>query len=137
MAVVPGGPAVEENEGESNVCMPRRFSEDAEPSPQYVADVERSKYKTVWSNAMNTELDGHQTTGTYEAATPPREWKPVGVKWVFSYKTDKDGIITKTKARLVVKGFSQAQDLEYFQTFAPTPSSASIKILAPLQMSKA
>ena len=46
------------------------------------------------------------------------------------YKTDNDGIITKTNAILVAKGFSQVQDLEYFQTFAPTPSSASIKILA-------
>ena len=79
---------------------------------------------------METELDGHKTTGTYKAATPPRGRKPVGAKWVFSYKTDKDGIIAKTKARLVAKGSSQMQDVDYFQTFAPTPSSASIKILA-------
>ena len=79
---------------------------------------------------MKTELDGHKTTGTYEAATPPRGRKPVGAKLVFSYKTDKDGIIAKTKARLVAKVFSQVQDVDYFQTFEPTPSSASIKILA-------
>ena len=78
---------------------------------------------------MKNELDGHKTTGTYEAATPPRGRKPVGAKWVFSYKTDKDCIIAKTKARLVAKGFSQVQDVDYFQTFAPTPSSATIKIL--------
>ena len=36
----------------------------------------------------------------------------------------------KTKSRLVAKGFSQVQDVDYFQTFASTPSSASIKILA-------
>ena len=49
---------------------------------------------------------------------------------MFTYKTDKDGLIVKTKARLVAKGFSQVQDVDYFQTFAPTPSSASVKILA-------
>ena len=49
---------------------------------------------------------------------------------MFSCKTDKDGLIVKTKARLVAKGFSQVQeDVNYFQTFAPTPSSASVKIL--------
>ena len=79
---------------------------------------------------MKTELDGHKTTGTYEAATPPRGRKPVGVKSIFSYKTDKDGIMTKTKARLAAKSFSQVQDVDYFQTFAPIPSSASLKILA-------
>ncbi|CAN0599698.1 unnamed protein product, partial [Laminaria digitata] len=39
------------------------------------------------------ELDGHKTTGTFEAATPPKGRKPVGAKWVFTYKTDKDGLI--------------------------------------------
>ena len=38
--------------------------------------------------------------------------------------------MAKTKARLVAKGFSQVQDVDYFQTFAPAPSSASIKMLA-------
>ena len=79
---------------------------------------------------MKTKLDVHKTTGTHEAATQPRGRKPVGAKWAFLYKTDKDGIIAKTKARLVAKGFSQVRDVDYFQTFAPTPSSASIKILA-------
>ena len=59
---------------------------------------------------MKVELDGHKTTGTYEAATPPRGRKPVGAKWMFSYKTNKDGLIEKTKARLVAKDFSQVQD---------------------------
>ena len=90
---------------------------------------ERPQYKAAWHEAMKVELDGHRTTDTYEAATPPRGRKPLGAKWVFSYKTDKDGLIVKTKARLVAKGFSQVQDVDYFQTFAPTPSSASVKIL--------
>ena len=36
----------------------------------------------------------------------------------------------KTKARLVVEGVRQVEDLEYFQAFALTPSSASLEILA-------
>ena len=130
MAMMAGGPVAEENKGESNVCMPSSFSEDVEPPPQSVADVECSQYKAAWRKAMKTELGGHKTTGTYEATTPPRGRKPVGAKWVFSYKTDKDGIIAKTKARLVATGFRQVQDVDYFQTFVPTRSSASIKIVA-------
>ena len=56
---------------------------------------------------MKTEVDGRKTSGTFEAATPPRGRKPVCAKWLFSYNTDKDGIIAKTKARLVAKIFSQ------------------------------
>ena len=39
-------------------------------------------------------------------------------------------MIVKTKARLAAKGFSQVQDVDYFQAFAPTPASASVKFLA-------
>ncbi|CAM9400223.1 unnamed protein product, partial [Laminaria digitata] len=52
---------------------------------------------------LNRSLDGHKTTGTYEAAPPPEGRKPVGAKWVFTYKTDKDGLIVKSKARFVTK----------------------------------
>ena len=57
-------------------------------APAAVADVERSRYKAAWREAIKNELHGHKTTGTYEAATPPRGRKSVIAKWVFSYKTD-------------------------------------------------
>ena len=136
MAMMAGGPAVEENKGESNVCMPSYISEDVEPPPQSVADVERFQKKAARGKAMKTELDSHKMTGTHEAATPPRGRKLVGAIWVVSYKTDKVGIIAKTKARPVAKVFSQVQDVDYFQTFAPTPSSASTKFWWPSQMSE-
>ena len=132
MAMMAGGPAAEETKWELSVRMPSGFPEDVKPPPQFVADVERSQYKAAWHEAMKVELDSHKTTGTYEAATPPRGRKQVGAKWVFSYKTNKDGLIVKTKARLVAKGLSQVQDVGYFQMFAPTPLSASVKILAAI-----
>ena len=110
-AMMAGGPGAGENTVESNVCMPSGFPEYVEPPPQSVADVERSLYKSAWRKAMKAELDGHETTGTYEAATPPRGRKPVGAKWVFSYKTVKNGTIAKTKAILVAKGCSRVQDV--------------------------
>ena len=81
----------------------------------------------MWREAIKSELDGHKTTGTYKAATPPRERKPVGAKGVFSYKTDKDGMIVKTKSRFAAKRLSQAQDVGFFQAFASTLSSDSIE----------
>ena len=71
---------MEDNKGGSSVCMSSGFSEDVEPPPQSVADVERSQYKAAWRKAINNELDGHKATGIYEAATLPRGRKPVGAK---------------------------------------------------------
>ena len=84
----------------------------------------RDRYKGARHEAMKIESGCHKMTGTCEAATPPQGRKSIGAKWVFTYKTDKDGLIVKTKTRLVAKGFSQVQDVDHFQTFAPTPSSA-------------
>ena len=85
------GPAAEKSTGESNVLMPSDFPEDVKPPPQSVVDVEHSQYKAAWRDDMITELDGHKLTATYEAATPSRRRNPVGAKWLFSYKADKDG----------------------------------------------
>ena len=36
----------------------------------------------------------------------------------------------KAKARLVARGFSQKEGIDYFETFAPTPSAVSIRLIA-------
>ena len=60
MAMMAGGPAVEENKGELSVRMMSGFSEDVEPPPQSVADVERSQHKATWHEAMKIALDSHK-----------------------------------------------------------------------------
>ena len=72
MTTMAGGPAVEENKEELRACMPSGFPEDVEPPPQSVAYIERSQYEEAWREGMKSELDGHKTTGTYKAVTPPR-----------------------------------------------------------------
>ncbi|CAN0365838.1 unnamed protein product, partial [Scytosiphon promiscuus] len=75
--------------------------------PQSVADLECAEYKAAWQEGTARELEGCKTTVTYETATPPQGRKPVGLKFVFTDKTDTDGMIVKTKARRDAKGFSQ------------------------------
>ncbi|CAN0467941.1 unnamed protein product, partial [Discosporangium mesarthrocarpum] len=42
------------------------------------------------------------------------------------------GIVTRAKARLVAKGFSQKPGVDYFETFAPTPASSTVRLLAAI-----
>ena len=59
----------------------------------------------------------------------PEGEKVIGSRWVLSYKSNKDGNITKTEARLVAKGFMQREGVNYLQTSALTPAGASVKTM--------
>jgi hypothetical protein len=53
----------------------------------------------------------------------------VGTKWVFRNKQDEHGIVTRNKAGLVAKCYSQVKDLDFDETFAPVDRFESIHIL--------
>ena len=103
---------------------------EVESPPLSVAGVERSVYRKGWEEAMKLEFDGHIKTGTFSMVDRvPDGRKPVSSKWCFTYKTDEEGKITKLKARLVARGFTQIRDVDYTHSSSPCPSSASVKLI--------
>ena len=56
----------------------------------------------------------------------------VTYKWIFKRKYFPDGAIEKYKAGLVAKGFSQKQNVDYFDTFAHVTMISFIRILIAL-----
>jgi len=59
----------------------------------------------------------------------PKGTNIVSWAWLFKYKHDKNGNITKRKARLVARGFSQRFGIDYFYTFSPTLKLDSLHII--------
>ena len=72
-------------------------------------------------------MDSLKETDTYEL---PEGRKSVGGKWVYTVM----GIPGEDmyKARYVAKGYSQVKDIDYKETFAPTASFASVRMLVQL-----
>jgi hypothetical protein len=53
----------------------------------------------------------------------------VSIKWVFHNKQDEHGVVIRNKTRLVAKGYSQVEGLNFNKTFAPVARLESIRIL--------
>ena len=73
-------------------------------------------------------IDGHIEIGTFAADMVSKGVNVITAKYVFAWKTDSDGYITKAKARLAARGFGQQLRVDYFNMFAPTPTVSSIEV---------
>lgn len=56
-------------------------------------------------------------------------FKTVGCKWIFNKNTDMDGNVNTFKARLVMKGYTKTQVMDYNETFSRVAKTNSIRIL--------
>lgn len=63
---------------------------------------------------------------TWELEDLPAGQLVVSCRWIFKSKLQPDGTIKRYKARLVARGFSQTQDLDYFETFSPVVRYESV-----------
>jgi len=62
----------------------------------------------------------------------PKDCKRVGCKWVFKIKHDSHGNLERYKDRLVAKGFTQKDDIDYKEIFSPISRKDSFKIIMAL-----
>ena len=53
----------------------------------------------------------------------------IGTKWVFRNKLNEDGKVSRNKARLVCKGYSQEECIDYGDTVAPVARLEDVRTL--------
>jgi len=53
-------------------------------------------------------------------------------KWVFKYKYNLNGNIIKRKARLVARGFTQKEGIDFKETYSPTLKQNSLRVITSL-----
>jgi len=77
-------------------------------------------------------MDSIAKNHTWILVDLPKGAKPIRCKWIFKKKYFLDCSIEKYKARLVVKRFSQKQNIDYFDMFTPVTRISSIRVLIAL-----
>jgi hypothetical protein len=69
--------------------------------------------------SMTEELDQIEKNDTWELVPRPTNKNVIGSKWVYKNKMNEQENIVRNKARLVCKGYSQIEGLDFDETFAP------------------
>ena len=81
---------------------------------------------------MQDELQALESNDTWSLTTLPPGKCPIDCKWVYRIKYNANGPIERYKARLVTKGFTQVEGVDFFDTFSPVAKLVTVKVLLSL-----
>ncbi|XP_035227835.1 uncharacterized mitochondrial protein AtMg00820-like [Stegodyphus dumicola] len=103
----------------------KAFQNDPETLEEALTSPDAEK----WKLAMEEELENLKRNETWDIVPRPEGRKVVKCKWVFKRKLNKDGQVERYKARLVARGYTQVEGIDYKETFSPVIKTKSIRTL--------
>jgi hypothetical protein len=87
-----------------------------EGDPTSFEEAMRSAHSSKWLEAMEDEIKSMSTNRVWDLKEISKEAKTVGCKWVYKTKCDSKENIEIFKTRLVAKGFTQREGIDYTET---------------------
>ena len=101
--------------------------------PKTMTEARKRPDANKWLQAAQEEMNSLMNSliehDTWSLTKLPPGRKTVGSKWVFKIKDDEHGEAARYKCWLVAQGFTQAQGIDYHETFAPVAGFGSIRTL--------
>ncbi|KAF0703216.1 hypothetical protein AaE_015489 [Aphanomyces astaci] len=104
--------------------------------PQSHHEAMRSPDRAEWAKAEELELKQLRDAGTWKLVDLPTGRKSIGSRWTYAKKTNSAGEVIRHKARLVCKGYSQVEGVDYTDTYSPVVKMGTIRACAAFVVSK-
>jgi len=93
------------------ICIFDLFSKTNDPST--MKEEMEMEYMESRRLTMDDEIVALIKNDTWDLVPFPNGWKHIGCKWVFKSKIDLDDSVEKCKAKLVAKGYSQVEGIDF------------------------
>ena len=87
----------------------------------FLTEIDKYKFPTIvreaiqdpkWKTPMDDEMAALEKNKTWDLVTLPEGKRTVGCKWVNTIKHKSDGSVERSKAKLVVKGYTQSYNID-------------------------
>ena len=100
--------------------------------PENVKQALSGTYSEMWKEAMMEEMQQLISKDVFQIVNRPKNEQVLSTKWVFKVKMNQDMSIERFRARLVARGFSQIQGVNFDKTFSPVIQRKTIRLLIAL-----
>lgn len=81
---------------------------------------------------MTEEYNFTMKNETWKFTEFPKNKVPIGCKWLYKSNFNVDGSINKYKSRLITKGYSQKDGIDFEDTFSPIAKLNKNRIMIAL-----
>lgn len=106
---------------------------DKYPEPQSYTQEKKLK---IWNDSTEVEEIALESTGTWIICSLPPGKTPIGCRWVFKVKLNADGTVEHFKTRLVAKGYTHREGLDFVDSFSPVAKMTTVRTLLSVSAAK-